>query len=141
MKRILLIFLVLAACTAVRAQTHPYTLTTYGDCKGSFWANTDTLVDSESIQNIIRVKGNNVMDLTFQVVFQELSGAATATLTWLGSNDGVTFVAIGAASASTGTESVWANVDDFNYSYIKLLMTVTGTETSTFNCFYSFREE
>ena len=141
MKRYILFLALLLTYTVSTAQTHPYTLTTIDDCKGTFWANTDTLVDSESIQNIIRVKSNKVMDLQFQIVFQELSGAATATLTWLGSNDGVTFVAISAASAATSSGSVWAAVDDFNYSYIKLLMTVTGTQTSCFKGYYSFREE
>ena len=141
MKKIILFIALMVAYTVTNAQTHPYTLTTVGDCKGSFWAYADTLVDSESIQNIIRVKSDNVMDLRFQVVFDELSGAATATLTWLGSNDGVTFEAIGSASALTADGSAWANLDDFNYSYVKLLMTVTGTETCTMTCYYSFREE
>jgi hypothetical protein len=141
MKRYIISVVMLLACMVGSAQTHPYTLTTVGDCKGSFWAYTDTLVDSESIQNIIRVKSSNVMDLNFQVVFKELSGAATATLYWFGSNDGTSFNAIDTAVAVTATGSVWANLDDFNYSYVKLFMDVSGTETCTMNCFYSFREE
>ncbi len=141
MKRFILFLALLLIYTVSHAQTHPYTLTTIGDCKGSFWSYADTLVDSESIHNIIRVKSEHVMDLTFQVTMDELTGAATATLTWLGSNDGVTFEAIGAASAITADGCAWANLDDFNYSYVKLLMTVTGTQTSTFTCNYSFREE
>jgi hypothetical protein len=141
MKKYILFMALLLTYVVSNAQTHPYTLTTVGDCKGSFWAYTDTLVDSESIQNIIRVKSDRVMDLNFQVVMDEVSGAATATLTWLGSNDGTTFNPISAASALTADGSAWAAIDDFNYTYIKLLMTVTGTQTSTFKCFYSFREE
>lgn len=141
MKRYILFLALLLTYAVSQAQTHPYTLTTSGDCKGSFWAYADTLVDSESIQNIIRVKSNSVMDITFQVVMDEVSGAATATLTWLGSNDGTTFNAISSASAITADGSAWAILDDFNYSYVKLLMTVTGTQTSTFTCYYSFREE
>ena len=141
MRKLIMILAFFAFSLAASAGAHNYTLTTQGDCKGTFWANTDTLVNSETIQLIVRVISTNVMDLRFQIVFQELSGAATATLTWLGSNDGITFEAISAASASTGTESIWANIDDFNYSYIKVLMTVTGTETSCFKGYYSFREE
>lgn len=142
MRKLIMFIVLFAAGMAAMAQsTYSYPFTTVGDCRGTFWNYTDTLTGSQTIDALIRVKSDNVMDVNVQVVMDEVSGSASATLSWLGSNDGVTYVAIAAASAITVDGSAWCVIDDFNYSYLKVLMTVTGTQTSTFKSFYSFREE
>jgi hypothetical protein len=141
----LLIFLALFAIglMAGAQSTYTYTATTVNDVRGHVWDYADTLVNSQTIDWIVRVKSPTVMDMEFQVVFDELSGAATGTLTVLGSNDGVTFITCSPTVSGTATAdgSIWAKVTDFNYSYVKFLMTVTGTQTCTMKAYYSFRQE
>ncbi len=118
-------------------------LTTTNDASGTLWNYADTLGTTEAIDALIRVRGGTVMDLNFQVIVDELSGGVTATITTLGSNDGVTYVAVTStiSGALTADGSIWVKVNDFNYSYFKLLMSATGSSTSTYKCYYSIRKE
>ena len=122
---------------------YTYSLTTNQDASGSFWNYADTTSDGETLDALIRVKAKSAMNLRFQIIGDELSGAATQTATIFGSNDGVTYIATGDSITAplTADGSIWVLCRNFNYSYCKLLMTTTGTETSTFKCFYSFRYE
>ena len=144
MKRLIFILAVLLLNVAVFAQSdYSYTLTTNNDVSGTLWNYTDTLGTTEAIDALIRVRGGTVMDLNFQVIVDELSGGVTATITTLGSNDGVTYVAVTStiSGALTADGSIWVKVNDFNYSYFKLLMSATGSSTSTYKCYYSIRKE
>jgi hypothetical protein len=146
MKKLLIFLALFAIGVMAHAQsTYSYPLTISGTARGHFWDYSDTLTDAQTLDALIRIKSSHVEDMTFQVVFDELTGAATGTLTILGSNDGVVYAAAYATStitaALTADGCIWATLDDFNCSYIKVLMTLSGTQTSTMKCYYSIREE
>ena len=144
MKKLIFVLAILIAGMATNAQVlNLYTSTTVNDASGTFWDYADTLTNADTIGMVIRVKSDHVMDLCFQVVMDELSGAATGTITCLGSNDGVDFVDVSPTVSGTLTadEAEEAVVDDFNFSYCKLVVTIAGTQTSTLKTFYSFRKE
>jgi len=144
MKRLILMFAILLAGMVGMAQSdYSYPMTIKDDASGSFWNNADTLVDGQTLDAIIRVRSASAMNLRFQVVFNELSGASTGTVTLLGSNDGVTFIDTGDSitAALTADGSIWVIARNFNYSYLKLLLTTSGTETSCAKTYYSFRNE
>lgn len=148
MKKLIIFFAFMLIGMISYAQSdYTYSMTTNGDASGSFWNYADSTSDGETLDMFIRVKSPNVMDLTFQIIGDELTGAATQTATILGSNDGTTYLALSDSSnvsitaPLTADGSIWVTVDDFNFSYVKLLMTTTGTETSTFKCYYSIRKD
>ena len=144
------IMTVLAFCLigmiSMAQSDYTYTLTTNGDASGNLWGYADTLTDGETLDAIIRVKSPSVMDLQFQILFDELTGASTGTATIYGSNDGTTFVAVTDSTVSisaplTADGSIWVKANDWCFSYCKLLLTTTGTETSRAKLYYSIREE
>jgi len=139
----MLIALLAIGMMAGAQSDYTYSFSTSGDASGHFWDNADTLTNGETLDAIIRVKSDKVMDLRFQIVFQELSGVSTGTATIWGSNDGTTFIATGDSitAALIDDGSIWVNCEDFNYTYAKLLLTTTGTETSCAKTYYSFRKE
>jgi len=122
---------------------YTYSMTTSNDASGNFWNYADTTTNGETLDMIIRVKSPNAMNLRFQIIGDEITGSATQTATIWGSNDGTTYIATGDSITAplTADGSIWVLCRNFNYSYVKLLMTTTGTETSTFKCYYSFRKE
>jgi len=148
MKKFITLFAIMLIGMISFAQSdYTYSLTSVNDASGHFWDYADTTTNGETLDAIIRVKSPTTMDLSFQILGDEVSGAATQTATLLGSNDGTTYVALSDSSnvtitaALTADGSIWVRANDFNFSYVKLLMTTTGTETSTFKCYYSFRKE
>lgn len=143
MRNLILIALLAIGMVAGAQSNYSYPFTTVNDAKGTTWDNTDTLVNGETLDAIIRVKSPNAMNLRFQIVTEEVSGTGTYTATIFGSNDGTTYIATGDSitAALTADGSIWVLCRNFNYSYVKLLMTSTGTETSRHKCYYSFRKE
>ena len=148
MKKLFLVLAILLVGMIGFAQSdYTYSMTTVNDASGNFWNYADTTTNGETLDMIMRIKSPTVMDLCFQIVGDEVSGAATQTATFLASNDGTTYVDLSDSTNVTITApltadgSIFIVVDDFNYSYGKLLMTTTGTETSTFKCYYSIRKE
>ena len=148
MKKLFLVLAVMLVGMISFAQSdYTYSMTTIGDASGNFWGYADTTTNGETLDMIIRVKSPSVMDLSFQILGDEVSGTATQTATFLGSNDATTYVDltdstfVDITAPLTADGSIWVKVNDFNFSYAKLLMTTTGTETSTFKCYYSFRKE
>lgn len=147
MKRLIILIAFLTFGLMSFAQTYSYSTSTVNDASGTFWNYADTLTDAESIAWIVRVKSPSCMDLMFQVVFDEISGASTTTGTVFGSNDGTTYLALSDSSNVTITApltadgSMWINVNDFNYSYVKLILTQAGTATCRVKGYYSFRKE
>jgi len=142
-KLTLLIAILLIGMIGMAQSDYSYSVTTSGDAKGTFWDNSDTLTDGETLDALIRIKSPNTMNLRFQIVVDEISGTGTYTATLLGSNDAVTYIDTGDSitAALTADGSIWILATDFNYSYAKLLMTSTGSETSRFKTHYSFRKE
>jgi ABC-type Mn2+/Zn2+ transport system ATPase subunit len=121
-----------------------YSSVTKDDASGTFWNYADTLTNADTIGQVIRIRGSNAMNLRYQIIFDEIANAATATATILGSNDGVTYIATGDSitAALTADGSIWVLCRNFNYSYVKLLLTDSATTgTSRAKVFYSFRKE
>lgn len=143
MKKLVLIAFVLIGMIGMAQSDYTYSMTTVGDASGHFWDYADTTSNGETLDMIIRVKSPSAMNLRFQIIGDEVTGAATQTATLLGSNDGVTYIDTGDSitAALTADGCIWVLARNFNYSYAKLLMTTTGTETSTFKCYYSIRKE
>lgn len=143
MRKLMLIALLAVWMIASAQSDYTYSLTTSGDAIGTIWDYSDTLTNGETLDAIIRVKSNSVMNMRFQILTDEISGTGTYTATIFGSNDGVTYIATGDSITSplTADGSIWVLCRNFNYSYCKLLMTSTGTETSRHKVYYSFRKE
>jgi hypothetical protein len=147
MKKLILTLAIALIGMIIFAQSdYTYTLTTVNDASGTLWNYADTLEDGQTLDAIIRVKSPTVMDLSFQIVSDEITGTGTYTATIYGSNDNSTFVAVADSTVSisaalTADGSIWVKANDWNYSYVKLLMTSTGTETSRHKLWYSFRKE
>jgi hypothetical protein len=142
-KFITLLAILLVGMIGMAQSDYSHSMTTSGDASGTFWNNSDTLTDGQTLDALIRVKSDKVMDIRVQVVFNELSGASTGTLTFLGSNDGVTYIDTGDSitAALTANGSIWLHATHFNYSYAKVLLTTAGTETSCAKAYYSFRKD
>jgi len=144
MRKLILVALLAVGMMAGAQSDYSYSIVTAGDAKGTFWDNADTIENGGTLDAIIRVKSDCVMDLEFQTVFDELSGAATGTITCFGSNDGVTWVTASptVSGALTADGSIWCKVSDFNWTYCKYLLTDSGTTaTSCAKTYYSFRKE
>jgi len=143
MKKLVLLLVILLAGMAGMAQTHTTTLTTSGEASGTFWTSADTIAESESQQISIRVKGSSVMDLQFQLKTTKVAGTVTQNIIFSGSNDGTTYTPIDTiANSNASTNTQFMNLDDFNYSYVRVTFTNSVTaQTAWFQCWYSFREE
>jgi len=144
MKKLLFIIAIVFSGMLVQAQVlNLYSSVTKDDASGTFWNYADTLTNADTIGQVIRIRGSNAMNLRYQIIFDEIANAATATATILGSNDGVTYIATGDSitAALTADGSIWVLCRNFNYSYSKLVLTIAGTQTSTASCAYSFRKE
>lgn len=144
MKKLIVFIAIMAFGMIAFAQSdYTYTLTTNNDASGTLWDNTDTLSNGETLDAIIRLRCPNALNLTFQIVSDEVTGTGTYTATFFGSNDGTTFQAcadsISAALSADG--SIWIHKKAFGYSYCKVLMTSTGTETSCHKLYYSIRKD
>lgn len=143
MKKLLTILAFMLIGMIGMAQTYSYSMTTNGDASGTFWNYADTTSNGDTINMVIRVKSPSAMNLRFQIVADEVSGATTSKAEIFGSNDGVTYIATGDSitAALTADGSIWVLCRNFNYSYAKLEFITAGTETSTAKCYYSFRKE
>lgn len=143
MKKLLAILAFMLIGMIGMAQTYSYSMTTNGDASGTFWNYADTTSNGDTINMVIRVKSASAMNLRFQILNDEITGAATNKAEIFGSNDGVTYIATGDSitAALTADGSIWVLCRNFNYSYAKLEFITSGTETSTAKCHYSFRKE
>lgn len=144
MKKLILTFAVMAVLMAASAQT--YTLTTIDAAQGNFWgATVDTVKTSgQRLSEVIRVKSPSAMDLQFQVNFTKISGTVTGTkVVFLYSNDNSTWVRADSVNLAGDASAVhFKNIDDFNYSYIKLWGIGIGSNGLTrIKVYYSFRKE
>ncbi len=144
MKNLLLLFAIMLIGMISFAQAdNAYTLTTSNSAKGTLWDNADTSSNGGTTDAIIRLKSDTPLNLTFQIVFDEVSGAVTGTATFFGSNDGTTWQACAdsISAALTADGSIWIHKLNFGYSYCRLLLTKTGTETSCEKLYYSIRKD
>ena len=140
MKKVILIFAMLIAVVAIQAQT--VDLTT-GPNKGTFWSSADTILQSETVTYLFRIKSETVMDMEFQLKTTKVSGTVTQNIFFQGSNDGVTFTNLDTiANSNASTNTQFTKINDFNYSYLKVTFTNSATaQAAWFQCWYSFRNE
>ena len=144
MKKLFLVLAVMLVGMISFAQSdNTYSLTVVGSAAGTLWDYADTTSNGETTDAIIRLKSTDPLNLTFQIVFDELTGTSTGTGTFYGSNDGTTWQACAdsISTALTADGSIWVHKAHFGYSYCKVLLTTTGTETSTAKLYYSIRKE
>lgn len=143
MKATIIFFMLMLAGMVSMAQTHVTTATTVGDASGTFWTSADTIIQSESMTHTIRLKGETAMDLQFQLKTTKVSGTVTQNIIFSGSNDGTTFNNIDTiANSNASTNTQFLNIDDFNYSYLRVTFTNSATaQAAWFQCWYSFRHE
>lgn len=145
MKKFIFLIAVLAFGMMATAQTTTYTLTTLDDVSGSFWSTADTIVTSgKRVAEVIRVRSAGAMDLQFQCNITKVSGTVTGTkIVFLYSNDNSTWVRADSVLLAGDASAVhFKNIDDFNYSYIKLWAIGVGSSAkTTMKVYYSFRKE
>lgn len=118
-------------------------LTTSGSARGTFWDSADTVIQSETKEIDIRIAGKSVMDLMFQLKTNKVSGTVTHNIYFQGSNDGTTYTNLDTiVHTNVETQTDFLNLDDFNYSYLKITFTNSGaSQKAWYQCWYSFREE
>lgn len=142
MKKIInILMLIVLACAAckVQAQTKPTEVTPDGYIKKptyAYWLGTtsDTLTNAVSDSVIIRVKGSKTYDFSIQLYSDFVSGTAANLVKTYRSIDGATYT-VTAAGDSIYQTSITADVlstavvtlDNFNYPYLKIKVTQTGT--------------
>lgn len=123
------------------------TLTVDGSKAGELWGTSthDTILTTDiTTQYIFVIRGPKPVDLTFQTTFTKVSGTVTASyVEWLGSNDGVTYVQVDSVKLGGDAGIVkWKNIDDFNYSYLKVKGVGVGSAGKCkLGSFYSIRQE
>jgi len=133
MKKIFLLLMLVSMAAMVNAQTNVATVSGAkelpSDSYVSYWgAKTDTLVASDTLSMVLRVRGNTVRDLTFGLLTTKVSGTVTNDFVFYYSMDGANWTSTGDTlknnNASTNLNTV--NIDDFNYPYLKV-QSITGS--------------
>lgn len=132
MKKIFLLLMLVSMAAMVNAQKNVATVSGAkelpSDSYVSYWgATTDTLVESDTLSMVLRVRGNTVRDLTFGLLTTKVSGTVTNDFVFYYSMDGANWTSTGDTlkndNASTNLNTV--NIDDFNYPYLKV-QSITG---------------
>ena len=150
MKKITLLIMLLAVGMMVMGQATVWTQATYvvdGSRAGELWGTGthDTIETSvTTTQYIFIIRGAKPVDLTFQTLFTKVSGTVTASyVEWLGSNDGVTYVQVDSVKLGGDAGILkWKNIDDFNYSYLKVKGVGVGSSGKCkLGSYYSIRQE
>jgi hypothetical protein len=149
MKNLILIFALIAFGMMASAQV-TWTQATYtvdGSRSGELWgAGTHDTISTSAIstQYIFNMRGAKPFDLMFQVQFTKVSGTITASyVEFMGSNDGTTYVQVDSVKIAPNASVLrWRNLDDFNYSYLKVKAVSVGSSgLSKMGAFYSIRQE
>jgi len=150
MKNIILILAFLVIGMIAGAQT-VWTQATYqideSGKSGELWGTGthDTILTSTTgTQYIFVLRGPKPFDLSFYNVITKVSGTVTASyIEWMGSNDGVTYVQVDSVKlGGDATATKWKNIDDFNYSYLKVKGVGVGSSgLCKLSSFYSIRKE
>lgn len=134
MKRIIfLIGILFTAFIGANAQTVDAVSLGYGNgisiaspTYGYVWGTStrDTLVASDTIKAVVRLKSNTVQDVTLQLYTTKVSGTVTNKFYVYGSMDGTNWGdaldSITNTNVSTGINATVINLDDFSKPFIKL---------------------
>lgn len=148
MKRVIFLFALLAFGMMVSAQAWSTSTSLIAPTSGILWgAGTHDTISTGLINTnyVIRLKSDNPLDIQLQAYFEDLSGAVNgAVIIVYGSNDGSNWNYVDSTLkvGSEASQYKFANIDDFNYSYIKLWAKGRGASgVSKINLWYSIRQE
>lgn len=111
---------------------------------GSFWGNAaDTLVASDTLDIVLRVRGAKTRDLRFGLELTKVSGTVTNDFFFAGSMDNVVYTdidTIANSNASSGTTEM--RLDNFNYPYLRIRGIAGATaQKASYELFYISRDD
>lgn len=97
-----------------------------------FGTTADTITDADNTSFVWRVKGNYTQDFNLQLYTDFVSGSASGTVITYRSIDGITYTSTGDTITFTSVtadalQPVVISLSDFNYPYLKVTYTQTGT--------------
>lgn len=149
MRNILILFAFLAFGMMANAQVTwtQGTIDVTTSKSGELWGTGthDTILTTDiTTQYVFRLRGEKPFDLSFQTAITKVSGTVTASyVAFEGSNDGVTYVLVDSVKlGGDATALKWRNLDDFNYSYLRVKGVGVGTAGKCkLGSFYSIRKE
>ena len=148
MKKAIFLIAVLFCFVFVKSQT---TVTTTSSIinsgLGVLWgAGTGHIVETSdsTLQHIFRIKSEKALDINSMTTFTKVAGTITGTyIGFYGSNDGTTYVLVDSCELAGNASAVkWKNLDDFNYSYLRMTCVGVGESGRTrVKVNYSIRQE
>lgn len=142
MKKLFLILILLMA-SLINFSQDAYLKPSYGSIWGTV---NDTLVESDTMSYVFRVKSNTVLDMNFGLDVTKVSGTVTNKFYFYPSYDGTAF--LGAIDSITNTDAATGfnlddvDLDDFNYPFIKVEGISPATaQKASYLLWYIVREE
>lgn len=135
MKKLISIISILFCAFVAFAQTNPTSVTPNAILDDAYykyiWA-TDTLTNADTISFVYRVKGTQTMDINIGLYSDHVSGTASGTLVGYYSYDGVNYFSLGdtitvSSISADAFDSQQLDYADYNYPYLKLTYTQSGT--------------
>jgi len=141
MKKLILLAIVLLGFNFANAQK---TDIMRADAYGSYWATAaDTLVASDTLDIVIRVRGSSTRDINFGLELTKVSGTVSNNFFFAGSMDNVVFTdldTIAYSDASSGTTE--KRLDNFNYPYLRVRGIAGATaQKASYELFYISRDD
>lgn len=109
-----------------------------------YWGNaTDTLVASDTLAIVLRVRGSVSRDLSFGLLTTKVSGTVTNNFVFYYSMDGSNWTSTGdtIANSNASTNLQVKNLDDFNYPYLKLQSITGATEQKAWYKLYAISRD
>jgi hypothetical protein len=135
MKKLLFILCLFVGFIA-GAQTSVTSVSTDGSIVGPdyvyIWGSTaDTLTNADTLNYVLRIKGNDVQDFNIKLYSDFVSGTAGGTLTSYSSIDGVNYVPVDTITVTSLTadamDAETMNLDNYLYPYVKFIYLQSGT--------------
>lgn len=152
MKKILLVLSLLFVFTLANAQysTGQDESIRCSDSDTLLGSTTDTLVESDTLTYIVRVKCDDVMDIASALEVHKSSGTVTNTWTIYGAFDVTTspittnWDSVGTYGLSDAADGLFTyeDLDDFNYPYL-IFQAISGAtaQSAFYTIWYSIRRE
>lgn len=148
MRKLIFLFALMAFGMMASAQAWSTSTSIIAPSSGELWGagtHDTTLTGSINTTYIIRLKSDRPMDITLQAYMAKISGTVTGNVILIsGSNDGTTWNPVDSTLklGSDATATKFVNLDDWNYSYMKLYNHGLGSSGKVkTNLWYSIRQE
>ena len=148
MRKLIFLVILTFAFVFVKAQTTVTTTSTMVNSEmGSLWgAGTGHIVETSdtTLQHVFRVKSDKPIDVNAMTTFTKVAGTITATyIAFDGSNDGTNYTLVDSCKLNANASAIkWKNLDDFNYSYLRMRCVGVGSGGRTrVQVNYSIRQE